>query len=250
MRHPKQSTSQRKFREQIAVRVRELRLARRWSQVQLAKRLGLSQSRLSEIESGDGSFTAEQFLEILALFNVTASSFTGPVDRRADLQNALARAGATNLLETERVASEELADVHAAIIDALIDGSSRLITGIGPVVVRNANQVNARRLVAETLQIGLRNRLLWVFDNIIHALQMSSHRRGAHARALLVLRNAISLDGEIYIDGYDVVDPTIRTQAGLEKAKTRSSELSKKWHIVSALQPADFKHALEQADLL
>ena len=51
-----------KTRQQIAAKVRELRRARRWTQAELAGHLQLSQNRLSDIERGDGSFTAEQFL--------------------------------------------------------------------------------------------------------------------------------------------------------------------------------------------
>ena len=42
-------------RGRIAHEIRGLRLERRWTQAELAGRLGLSQSRLSEIERGDGS---------------------------------------------------------------------------------------------------------------------------------------------------------------------------------------------------
>ena len=50
---------------------------------------------MSEIERGDGSFTAEQFLAILKLFNVPASHFTSSTPQPdSSLQNALARLGA------------------------------------------------------------------------------------------------------------------------------------------------------------
>ena len=85
-------------KSQIGRDVRALRRERAWTQGELAEKLGLSQSRLSEIESGGGSFTAEQFLRILTLFNVTTSRFTGGVvDREAQFQNALARLGAHQL---------------------------------------------------------------------------------------------------------------------------------------------------------
>ena len=69
-----------KSRREIADKARELRRLRGWTQAELAKRLQLSQNRLSEIESGDGSFTAEQFLLLLRLFNVAATDFVR--DRR------------------------------------------------------------------------------------------------------------------------------------------------------------------------
>ena len=59
----------------IAKKVRLLRRERRLSQAELAKKLGLSQSRLSELENGAGSFTAEQLVMLLQLFNVTLADF-------------------------------------------------------------------------------------------------------------------------------------------------------------------------------
>src|SRR5271154_2106763 len=90
----------RKARFTIAKSVRDLRKERRWTQAELAKRLDLSQARLSEVESGDGSFTAEQFLLLLKLFNVGTSRFAPNAgassghDREAQIQNALVRLGA------------------------------------------------------------------------------------------------------------------------------------------------------------
>jgi transcriptional regulator with XRE-family HTH domain len=58
------------LRLQISTKVRDLHTGRRWTQAELAKPLGRSQARLSEVERGQGSFSAEQLLEILRLFNV------------------------------------------------------------------------------------------------------------------------------------------------------------------------------------
>src|SRR5262245_3590350 len=75
----------------IAGRVRALRKDRRWTQAELAEHLHLSQNRLSEIERGGGSFTAEQFLAILKLFNIPVTHFAAARRRDMELQNALAR---------------------------------------------------------------------------------------------------------------------------------------------------------------
>jgi DNA-binding XRE family transcriptional regulator len=83
-------------RAHISRVVRDLRKERGWTQAELAGKLGLSQSRLSEVERGDGSFTAEQFLQILRLFNVAVDRFLGETDRSLQLQNALARLVAWN----------------------------------------------------------------------------------------------------------------------------------------------------------
>lgn len=81
-----------KIRTGVARKIRALREARHWTQADLSKRLGLSQSRFSEIERGQGSFTAEQFLEILKLFNVPVTHFApGQKGSGSEIQNALAR---------------------------------------------------------------------------------------------------------------------------------------------------------------
>src|SRR5580658_8833730 len=103
MRDVNNKAELRKSRSEVAKNARELRKERRWTQAELAKRLDLSQARLSEIEGGDGSFTAEQFLLLLKLFNVGASRFAPGAgaspghDREAQIQNALARLGALHL---------------------------------------------------------------------------------------------------------------------------------------------------------
>src|SRR5271163_926930 len=97
-----------KARATVAQKVQELRKDRHWTQAELSRRLRLSQSRLSEIERGSGSFTAEQFLTILKLFNVTASEFAPePQGQESELQNALARLGALHLQESSDVLPSE-----------------------------------------------------------------------------------------------------------------------------------------------
>ena len=94
-------------RSNISRKVKSLREIRRWTQAELSGRLGLSQSRLSEIERGQGSFTAEQFLTILKLFNVPVTHFASARKPSEELQNALARLGADHLQESQ--------DVHEAV---------------------------------------------------------------------------------------------------------------------------------------
>ncbi|HEY1551708.1 MAG TPA: helix-turn-helix transcriptional regulator [Kofleriaceae bacterium] len=95
-------------RKRIAERIRELRRSRQWTQAELAKQLELSQSRLSEIENGSGSLSAEQLLRVLALFNVGVESFVEkPNDPHQELQNALARFGAKHLVESDTIIPTE-----------------------------------------------------------------------------------------------------------------------------------------------
>jgi transcriptional regulator with XRE-family HTH domain len=162
MQSNKRSQLRRKSGLRIGEKVRDLRLARRWSQAELAKRLGLSQARLSEIERGAGSFTAEQFIELLGLFNVTVGHFA-PADQPpdAELQNALVRLGATHLFATNAVPTDRVRDVNGAVRETLVEGSPRLVTALAPVLVSNSKEVNLRRIEGSLREVGLDNRLGW-----------------------------------------------------------------------------------------
>jgi hypothetical protein len=75
-----------------------------------------SQSRLSEIESGGGSFTAEQFLLLLRLLTVGARHFSSERrDMDAELQNALTRLGADHLQEVPDVLPSERLESAMAV---------------------------------------------------------------------------------------------------------------------------------------
>jgi transcriptional regulator with XRE-family HTH domain len=250
-------------RTRIAAKVRDLRRSRKWTQAELAKRLQLSQSRLSEIERGTGSFTAEQFLLLLKLFNVTATDFLNePGEPGLRVQNALARLGALHLQESVRVLpSEQLQDAHAALREAIVDGSPRLVTSLAPVLARNAIKLNLVKLYAELERLGLERRLLWVAENTLRALELfhggSEPDRREWARvdraAELVLQHLLKVMGPSGRDGApravppDILDTTIRSERTLEDVQRTSSEMSQRWGIVTSLRPEDFLQALRAA---
>jgi len=248
-------------RQAIAARVRELRQSRKWTQAELSKQLHLSQSRLSEIERGDGSFTAEQFLLLLKLFNVTASHFVnGAGERDLRIQNALVRLGAFHVQESAHVLpSEELADVHAVVREALAGGAPRTLTALAPVFVRNTERLNLPRLHAELERVGLERRLAWVVENTLMAIR-SLHKLDARSKewAKLDRRAELQLDHFLgYITAtdhlpsrdspLDILDTTIRSKRTLDEVRGAGSEISRRWGIVTSLQPEDFLQALKAA---
>ena len=162
-----------KLRLQIARRVRDLRLQRAWTQQDLAKRLGLSQGRLSELERGTGSLTAEQFLTLLSLFNVPLGYFAKESPKQElDLQNALARFGAAHLHESEEVVpSERLEELPNVIRETLVSQSPRQIAALAPVLVANADHINLRKLYLDLSDVGLDRRLAWVVENTIEGVR-------------------------------------------------------------------------------
>jgi len=249
-------------RDRIAAKVRELRKQRRWTQAELARRLGLSQNRLSEIERGAGSFTAEQFLTILSLFNVSVTDFVPGLasDTDALLQKALARLGASHLHESEEIVPNELYnDPNIVVRETLVAGSPRLLTALGPVLVNHVDRIQLKRIHAWLTEAGLGRRLGWLIDNVLDAIRSELNQTLPRLWARRCRRAAVVLETFLeYLGsssagqpndaaGPDILDPSIRTKRTLEEVKASSSPISQRWNIVTGLQPDDFSHALRES---
>jgi HTH-type transcriptional regulator/antitoxin HipB len=57
--------------DQLAVHLRALRLAKGWSQKQLAEKLSLSQSRIARIERDPLSISVDQMLKVLSILGAS-----------------------------------------------------------------------------------------------------------------------------------------------------------------------------------
>jgi HTH-type transcriptional regulator/antitoxin HipB len=68
------------FPEQLSLHLRSLRKARGLTQTQLASRMGVTQSRISAIETDATKLTAEQLLRVLSTLNAVV------VLRMADIE--------------------------------------------------------------------------------------------------------------------------------------------------------------------
>lgn len=247
-------------RAEIAKVVRALRRERAWTQAELARRLGLSQSRLSEIESGAGSFTAEQLLLILKLFNVTTSRFTGGlVDRQSQIQNALARLGAHQLQEqSDLVPSEDLDEPTEVVREVLIEGETRFLTALAPVLVSNIDRISFSKLYLDLGKVGLERRLGWICENTLAALRLALGEEVPRSWAQRARRAEVVLGA--FLDAtpttgpvngrapvVDALDRSIRSKKTLDQIKASSSNISRKWEIVSSLTAADFAESLRAA---
>jgi transcriptional regulator with XRE-family HTH domain len=251
-----------KIKANIARKVRELRKQRRWTQAELAGRLGLSQSRFSEIERGAGSFTAEQFITILSLFNVPVSDFVPQLASKPDelLQKALVWLGANHLHESNEVVPNERYNNPSLVVkEALVVGSPRLITALGPVVVNHIDHIQLKKIYARLTEAGLERRLGWLIDNVLDAIKSELEQSPPRLWAKRYRRAEIVFDTFLEFArsssfrrpdeaaGPDILDPNIRTKRTLEEVKASSSLISQRWNIVSDLQPKDFIHALREA---
>ena len=258
LRSANSSEQQRVSRATVGKTVRGLRRGRNLTQANLAVQLGLSQARLSEIERGGGSFTAEQFLQILRLFNVAVAVFDprGARDQHAELQNALARLGATELRENEQVLpSAQVDTVNRALREALVVGTPRLLSALGPVLVRNVDRVNLRGLYLELARIGLERRLAWLVESIRDAVREQTSPATPPAwtkryrRALVVLDAFLGSIATADPQGIapDVLDADIRSKQSLERVQAAASVVATRWGIVTSLQALDFSTVLKAA---
>lgn len=250
-------------RYDVARGVRALRRERRVTQQELSHALGISQGRLSVLERGTSSFTAEQLLVIMRLFNAPVSHFA-PLhqqgDTYAELQNALARLGAIHLREDDSVLPSGKVDAaNAAVREALVVGASRLVTALAPVIVRQGSGVSLSRVDAEMRTLGLERRLPWLADNVLAGLRQRLEADPPHALAMTYRRAEVMIGEYARVAAwrasadrideapFDLLDPTVRSQKTLDELKARGSEISKRWHIASGLQPDHFAAALEAA---
>lgn len=241
------------------MKIRALRVDRHWTQAKLSKRLGMSQGRFSEIERGQGSFTAEQFLEILQLFNIPASHFAaGEHGSASGIQNALARLGATHLGERSDVLpSERLEEASDVVREALLGaGAPRYITSLAPVLVHNIDRINLNKLRSQFLEYGLERRLAWLIENTLvavgHELQGGLSRKVAmrYRRAELILsaylgKAPFKQHQRRADEALDILDSEIDSEKTLKEVENSTSSISHRWGIATALQTDDFIEALK-----
>lgn len=254
-----------KARVAIAQKVRQLRTERRWTQAELAHKLGLSQSRLCELEQGAGSFSAEQMLLLLQLFNVGVSAFAPSAERKpdAELQNALARLGAPQLHERPDVLpSERFEEVGEAVREALISAESpRYLTALAPVLVGNVDHLNLRKLERQFVAHGLERRLGWLVNNTLEALRRELREALPRPWARQYRRAEVVLGAFLDLFAHrpdvrlaaqevacpDILDPDITSRETLDEVIATSSDLSRRWGIATSLKPEDFVEALRAA---
>jgi transcriptional regulator with XRE-family HTH domain len=251
------------LRRAVAAKVRTLRKARGWTQGELATQLGLSQGRFSVIERGEGSFTAEQLLVMLRLFNVAATDFAPkPRDETLGVQNALVRLGATHLVESQEVGPrEDLLRASDAIFWTLVEApAARLITALAPILVLHIEDVSLKRLEAQLRELRLERRLFWLVDNTRTALKEEHEASLSRVWKVRYRRASTVLDA--FLDSVptpshsrarrrapalDIFDRSIRSRETLEASTHEASPAAKRWGIVTSLRTEDFAVALREA---
>lgn len=251
----------RPLRQQIASSIHKIRTTRGWTQAQLAARIGVSQAQLSAKERGESSFSAEQLIEIMRLFNVGLDHFVDAPDPEDEIQNALARHGATHLREIEDITpTERLQRVGDTVARVLLGpASARLITALAPVLVKNISSINLFQVHQQLKEHGRDQRLGWLVENTRDAVAMSSaplpSQRAKHRQVLMVLEHYLDTHAPAAanleagsLKATDLLDDDMASRKTLVAVWSKASPISRRWGVVSALQPADFARAMEDAD--
>lgn len=241
----------------IGGRVRELRLGRRWSQAMLARELDLSQGRLSQIERGQGSLSAEQFLRVLKLFNVGVEAFDDAayVDG-SPVQNALARLGASHLAEARVLVPSALTDPLDVLVSVLLHPESpRHVAALAPVLVAQVDRVSLAEAAARLATFGRAARLGWLLEGLAAALAAEPPATEA---ALLRQRRRASTAIELFLQGgmlrppeadapIDLWDPEIRSVATAERVMAEAEALARKWRVATRIGVDELRSALRAA---
>lgn len=241
----------------IGAELRALRKGRRWSQVELAARLGMSQPRLSELERGKARITLEQFVRVVDLFNVDVGRFgihSEPAPSSA-IQNALLRYGASHLVEQDGRPSSAYASPTDTVVQVLRSPESpRHVTALAPVLVWSANDVVLDRAATSLAGSGRERRLGWLLDSTLLALReehpITAADRHCTRRARLLLElfaESAAMPVPQPSAPLDLLEPEIRSRKTVERLFASASAEAKRWRIVTRLETADFVHALRSA---
>lgn len=244
----------------FGTKVRKLRKERRWTQENLASWLGITQGHLSQLERGNGSFSADQLLTLLKTFNVPLDYFVEEkTSAGAQLHNALARQGAAHLFESANVLpSEQLKNAAAVIRETLVSAdSARQITAVAPVLVNHAGQLNLTRLRNEFAELGLENRFGWVVECVLEAIRLESDQvlerewRLKYGRAAVIIEAFVApfiiagpTSNPDQLPPFEILDADLASPESLKEVLATLSSIARKWRIATRIEVDDFVRAL------
>lgn len=242
------------YKEHIGEKLKKIRRDRQLSQQNLSGLLDISQAQFSKIESGKQSLTAEQFLYLIEKFNLSIDQFVKEKklnDITAILQNALIQLGATHLRQVPHIiVPQKYLDYNEVIIETLLLApSSRLITALAPVIIKNYSEISYHLIIDRLETQKLTNRFGWVLEATWRKIYTGEKAYYLLERKLLDLghpkKNKIN-PNEFF---EDTLDRDILTEKTLNQVLKNRDYLAKKWHIITRLKIEDFEKALIEANV-
>ena len=153
--------------------------------------------------------------------------------------------------------SERLSNVNDVVREAIVASEfPRLITALGPVLVRNVDHLNLKKLHLQLAEGGLERRLAWVVENTLEAIRREAPgvtsapwRAATSGRASCSDRFSTSLPINCPLTRWQRTCST--RGSAVRRPSTRSPLLPcpfpRRWGIITTLQPDDFVEALRGA---
>jgi transcriptional regulator with XRE-family HTH domain len=246
------------LRRHVLETLRALRAERGWTQRRVATALGTSQSRLSVVERGEGSISAEQLLTAMQLFGVPAERFRpAGVTRAGVMARARALLGSPDAVGAPSV--EQRADAaQALLVEVLLaPRKGTHLQVLAPLLVRNLDLIALPRVYERLEQRGRGARLGWLADAVAAAIQsLSTPLPGAwgplarHAEVALYafstqLQDARDRSERSRLLVEDVLETGLSSAVELEALRRENGVEAKAWGIVTGCGVAGFAKALQ-----
>lgn len=247
-----------RLNRRIGATVRRLRKDRLWTLAELARHLELSESRLSELERGAGSFSAGHLLVLFRLFQVGPEDFIEPDDTRdpvvGSLQTALVRFGARHLVADDSfVIRREHERPGELVQDVLIrHPTARFVTALPPVLIVRLSEISFPSVQHAVVQAGVPNRWGWLLEQFLEALESINSSVGS-VRWRRDSRRARTV-AEHFLPGIprpsdavalDLLDPDLRSPSSVKAAVASAPEIDRRWRVLSRLGTDDFLGPME-----
>ena len=240
--------------------LKRLRKEKGFTQSQMSQVLGISQSRLSEIEQGKGSIAAEQLLFLLKEFNLRLDDFWSkpPQNISAQLENSLHRLGAYYLVPNPSlVPSDRLSEVHDVLRETLIGVPSKNhILALAPVIVRQIKLINFDTLCMKLYDLGIDARVWWIVEGTLWAVRqrlkwvLPLDIQDFYQLAVEILSRKTKPANYFFNvrKGYpqDVFDSDILSAKDFEEVRKKRDELATRWRLITRIRVENLAGALEK----
>lgn len=169
------------------------------------------------------------------------------------LECRLEQLGASHLRRHSDPSPSPSPSVHSSLVTSSIAETlvsaehSRLLTALAPVVVKQIEYVRFPIVLDRLVDLGLSHRLGWLIDNINEAIRVDLSPTETTARAYRRYLVLSTLQVHPSSHPIDVIDRHIRSAQTLAEVQLNSSAISRKWGVVTDIQPADFAEALRKS---
>lgn len=250
------------YQKELSVALPKIRQRLGITQAEMAKRIGVSQPKLCDIEGGYSTLTFPEVLVLMSAYNLALKDLVELPQWNAPMRirQALARFGAFELHQDERVIiSEELMELQDVIRQTLvIYPEKRTLCALAPLIVKHIKQLNFDGIAMKLYDIGVDGRLWWLVEGTLWAVRV--RRKFYLPKQVLQLYNTANLiltrkskSANYFFSlrrAYptDYLDCELAGKRAMENIRVARDALATRWRIMSLIKQEDFTEALARAE--